>query len=103
LVNSLIAEYAWRWFVYRHCQVLWSQRWAILLVSAGFLQSIMFFLLVAYCNNLWLVLVGSIAVFMAGVVWAVCMRVYKSLLPSYLSHLAADLALQMASWHILLS
>jgi uncharacterized protein len=34
--------------------------------------------------------------------WAVCMRVYKSLLPSYLSHLAADLALQIASWYILL-
>jgi membrane protease YdiL (CAAX protease family) len=101
-INSLIEEYVWRWFVYRHCQVLWSPRWAILM-SAGFFTIHHVFLLVAYCDNLWLVLVGSIAVFMAGVVWAVCMRVYKSLLPSYLSHLAADLALQMASWHILLS
>jgi uncharacterized protein len=101
LVNSLIEEYVWRWFVFRHCQILWPQRSAILL-SAGFFTIHHVFLLLAYCDNLWLVLVGSIAVFIAGVLWAVCMRVYKSLLPSYLSHLAADLALQIASWYILL-
>jgi uncharacterized protein len=101
LVNSLIEEYVWRWFVLRHCQILWPQRWAILM-SAGFFTIHHVFLLLAYCDNLWLVLVGSIVVFIAGVLWAVCMRVYKSLLPSYLSHLAADLALQIASWHILL-
>jgi uncharacterized protein len=101
LVNSLIEEYVWRWFVLRHCQIIWPQRSAILL-SAGFFTIHHVFLLLAYCDNLWLVLVGSIAVFIAGVLWAVCMRVYKSLLPSYLSHLAADLALQIASWHILM-
>jgi uncharacterized protein len=101
LVNSFIEEYVWRWFVFGKCQVLWSKRWAVIF-SALFFTIHHIVLMVAYCDNLWLVLVGSIAVFIAGVLWAVCMRVYKSLLPSYLSHLAADLALQIASWHILL-
>jgi uncharacterized protein len=102
LVNSLIEEYVWRWFVLQHCEILWPKRWAVF-ISAGFFTIHHVFLLLAYCDNLWLVLVGSIAVFIAGVVWAISRQFYKSLAPSYLSHLAADLALQIASWHILMS
>jgi uncharacterized protein len=101
LVNSLIEEYVWRWFVYRHCQILWSKTWAIW-ISAGFFTIHHVILMVAYCDDWRLVSVGSIAVFIAGVLWARCAKIYNSLLPSYLSHLAADLALQIVSWHILL-
>jgi uncharacterized protein len=101
LVNSYIEEYVWRWFVDHHCQVLWPQRFAIV-ISAGFFTIHHVILMVAYCDNLWLVLVGTVAVFTAGVLWAICRQTYRSLWPSYLSHLAADLALQIASWHILL-
>jgi uncharacterized protein len=101
LVNSLIEEYVWRWFVYRHCARLWTQALAVW-ISAGFFTLHHIILLVAYCDDWRLVVLGSIAVFGAGVLWARCARVYRSLLPSYLSHLAADLALQIASWHILL-
>jgi uncharacterized protein len=102
LVNSMIEEYVWRWFVYRHCQSLWPQRWAIVM-SAAFFTIHHIILMVAYCDNWGLVLVGAIGVFIAGVLWAVCMRSYQSLWPSYLSHLAADLALQIVSWHLLMS
>jgi uncharacterized protein len=102
LVNSYIEEYVWRWFVDHHCRVLWPQRLAIV-VSAGFFTIHHVILMVAYCDNLWLVLLGSVAVFTAGVVWSISRQVYRSLWPSYLSHAAADLALQIASWHILLS
>ena len=101
LVNSFIEEYVWRWFVYHHCQILWSQTWAVWM-SAGFFTLHHIILLVAYCNDWRLVAVGSVAVFIAGVLWARCMRIYQSLLPSYVSHLAADLALQILSWQILL-
>jgi uncharacterized protein len=36
------------------------------------------------------------------VIWAKCFATYRSLLPGYLSHLAADLALQMISWQVLM-
>jgi uncharacterized protein len=102
LVNSFIEEYVWRGFVYRHCRVLWSPRWAIV-GSAFFFTIHHVILMVAYVDNALLVFVGAVAVFSAGVIWAICQQRYRSLLPCYLSHLAADLALQIASWHILLS
>jgi uncharacterized protein len=101
LVNSLIEEYVWRWFVYRHCARLWTQRQAVW-ISAGFFTLHHIILLVAYCDDWRLVVVGAMAVFVAGLLWARCAKIYRSLLPSYLSHLAADLALQIVSWHILL-
>lgn len=101
LVNSLIEEYVWRWFVYRHCAVLFTQSQAIWM-SAGFFTLHHIILMAAYGADWRLVAVGTLAVFIAGGLWARCMKAYRSLLPSYLSHLAADLALQIVSWHILL-
>jgi uncharacterized protein len=101
LVNSFIEEYVWRWFVYRHCMRLWPQALAVW-ICAGFFTLHHIILMVAYCDDWRLVVLGSVAVFTAGVLWARCAQVYRSLFPSYLSHLAADLALQIASWHILL-
>lgn len=101
LVNSLIEEYVWRWFVYRHCALLFTKSQAIW-ISAGFFTLHHIILMVAYCDDWRLVAVGAVAVFVAGGLWARCMKAYRSLLPSYLSHLAADLALQIVSWHVLL-
>jgi membrane protease YdiL (CAAX protease family) len=101
LINSFIEEYTWRGFVDRHCRIIWTNKLS-LVISAIFFTLHHIILLTAYCDDWRLVLVGSIAVFSAGVLWARCIRVYNSLLPSYLSHMAADLALQIISWHILL-
>ena len=101
LINSFIEEYVWRWFVNRHCQIVWSKAWAVW-ISAGFFTLHHIILLAAYCDDWRLVALGSVAVFIAGGLWARCMKIYKSLLPSYVSHLAADLALQIVSWQILL-
>jgi uncharacterized protein len=102
LVNSFVEEYVWRWFVDRHCRLIWSKQLSLVL-SATFFTLHHIILLIAYCDDWRLVVVGSIAVFIAGLLWARCIRLYDSLLPSYLSHMAADLALQIVSWHILLS
>jgi uncharacterized protein len=101
LVNSFIEEYVWRWFVYRHCELLWSKTRAVW-ISAGFFTLHHIILMIAYYDDWRLILFGSIAIFIAGVLWARCAKIYNSLVPSYLSHLAADLALQIASWHVLL-
>ncbi len=101
LINSFVEEYVWRWFVYRHCELLWSKKRAIW-ISAGFFTLHHTILMVAYCDDWRLIMIGSAAVFLAGVLWARCVKIYNSLLPSYISHVAADLALQIVSWHILL-
>jgi hypothetical protein len=82
--------------------LLWSKTRAVL-ICAGFFTLHHIILMIAYCDDWRLIYVGSIAVFIAGVLWARCAKIYNSLLPSYLSHLAADLALQIVSWHVLLS
>ena len=101
LINSFIEEYVWRWFVYHQCRVVWSKTWAVW-ICAGFFTLHHIILLAAYCDDWRLVAVGAVAVFIAGGLWARCMQIYQSLLPSYISHLAADLALQIVSWQILL-
>jgi len=101
LINSFIEEYVWRWFVYHHCELVWSKAWAVW-ISAGFFTLHHIILLAAYCDDWRLVAICSVAVFIAGGLWARYMKIYKSLLPSYVSHLLADLALQIVSWRILL-
>jgi uncharacterized protein len=101
LINSFIEEYVWRWFVFQKCELAVGKRVAAWL-SALFFTLHHVILLLAYCNDLKLVAIGSIAVFLAGVIWARCFAIYRSLLPCYISHLAADLALQIISWQILL-
>jgi uncharacterized protein len=101
LVNSFIEEYVWRWFVFQKCEVIAGKRVAVWL-SALFFTLHHVILLLVYCNDLKLVALGSIAVVVAGVVWARCFAIYRSLLPVYISHLAADLALQIISWQLLL-
>jgi uncharacterized protein len=101
LVNSFIEEYVWRWFVYQKCEVVWGEKMAVW-ISAAFFTLHHVILLVAYCNDLKLVAIGTLAVFCAGVIWARCFGVFRSVIPSYFSHLAADLALQIVSWHVLL-
>ncbi len=100
-VNSFVEEYVWRWFVFQKCEALVGKRVAIWL-SALFFTLHHVILLIAYCNDLNLVAIGSMAVFLAGVIWARCFAIDRSLLPCYISHLAADLALQLISWQVLL-
>ncbi|MCU0542408.1 MAG: CPBP family intramembrane metalloprotease [Oscillatoriaceae cyanobacterium Prado104] len=101
LINSLIEEFTWRWFVGNKCQILVPGTGAI------FLSSLLFaihhiFVLAAYSKG-WVVILGSLAVFTAGVIWSQCYLTYRSLWASYISHAIADLALGIIAWQILFS
>jgi uncharacterized protein len=102
LVNSFIEEYVWRWFVYQKCEQLVSKQLAVYL-SALFFTLHHIILLVAYTSDWRSIAIGTLAIFIAGVIWAKCFQIYRSLLPSYISHAAADFALQILSWYILLN
>jgi uncharacterized protein len=99
LVNAMVEEYFWRWFVYRRCEELFPVKLAIPL-------SALFFTLhhtigLAILTDWKLATLGSIGVFAAGVIWSACYRRYRSLWSNYFSHAMADLALHLATWHIL--
>ncbi|MEG3840688.1 type II CAAX endopeptidase family protein [Microcoleus sp. herbarium14] len=99
LVNSLIEEFTWRWFVCNKCQIIVPERKAIFLSSLFFtLHHI--FVIAAYSD--WpAVILGSLAVFAAGVIWSQSYLTYRSLWSSYISHAIADLALAIIGWQIL--
>ncbi len=100
LINSGIEEYVWRWFAFQKCEVLFGR--SAVWISAIFFTLHHIILMLAYCQDLRLIVSMTMVVFIAGVIWARCFAKYRSILPSYISHLAADLALQIISWHILL-
>ena len=101
LINSLIEEFIWRWFVYKKCEILIPGKAAIFL-SALFFTLHHTIVLAAYTN--WHgVILGSLAVFAAGAIWSWCYLTYRSLWASYISHAIADLALAIIAWRILFS
>ncbi|MFM9264269.1 CPBP family intramembrane glutamic endopeptidase [Tychonema sp. BBK16] len=101
LINSLIEEFIWRWFVYKKCEILIPGKAAIFL-SALFFTLHHIIVLAAYTD--WRgVILGSLAVFAAGAIWSWCYLTYRSLWASYISHAIADLALSIIAWRTLFS
>jgi hypothetical protein len=101
-LNPLIEEFIWRWFVYLKCKQLTSEIIAIFL-SAFLFTLHHIIILNTFASDIRLVILGSLGVFLGGVIWGFCYRNFKSLWCSYISHLFADLALVIIGWKILFS
>jgi len=91
LVNSILEEYVWRWFVVRQLQTLVSKIPAIL-CSALFFTLHHIVAMQIYLSPL-AVLVCSAGIFIGGAVWSLMYIRYKSILPGYLSHAIVDLSI----------
>ncbi|MGL5805284.1 MAG: CPBP family intramembrane glutamic endopeptidase [Xenococcaceae cyanobacterium] len=98
-INSLFEEYFWRWFVYRRCEDLSSDRTAVFLSAFSF--TIHHIIVLAAYVNWQVVIMGSLAVFFAGVIWSECYRRYRSIWIGYLSHAIACLSIYTVAWQIL--
>ncbi len=99
VVNSLLEEYVWRWFVYRKSEVLMGP-------AVGALATAVFFsthhALALYPQFGWgLTLLGSAGTFVGSLVWSWCYRRYGSLWPAYVSHVLADVAVFGVGWVVL--
>lgn len=99
-INSLIEEYVWRWFLCRKCEILFSQAGALYFSALCFtLHHII--ALTAYTGNWFIVVAGSLGVFIAGMIWSWCYLTYRSLWACYISHVLADSAIAIIGWHLL--
>jgi len=90
LVNSVLEEYVWRWFVVEKCKSLLPANAAIG-VSALCFTIHHIIAMQVYFNGL-LVSVASIGIFIGGVTWSACYNRYRSIWPGYLSHAIVDVA-----------
>ena len=79
LVNSVLEEYAWRWFVYEKCEALATPAIAVIL-TAFFFTLHHFIALQAYCS-LPLAAVCSLGVFLGGAAWSFMYMRYRSIWP----------------------
>jgi len=91
LVNSVLEEYVWRWFVVEQCTILFKPPLAIACAALFFTLHHVFALQV-YCG-LPAVIACSAGVFIGGLVWSWMYIRYRSIWPGYLSHALADLCI----------
>lgn len=91
LINSVLEEYVWRWFVVEQCERLVKP------VPAAIFASLFFTLhhvvaLQVYCGTA-AVVICSAGVFTGGLVWSMMYVKYRSVWPGYLSHAIVDLCI----------
>ena len=99
LVNSLLEEYVWRWFVFRKCEVL-LPGWAAVLASAVFFTVHHVVALRAQFG--WAATtLGSLGVLVGGLVWSWFYWRYRSIWPGYLCHAVVDVAVLGIGWRLL--
>lgn len=91
LVNSVLEEYVWRWFVYRKCEALVRPAVAVLLAAAFF--TLHHFIAIQVFCSLPVAAVCSLGVFLGGAIWSSMYMRYQSVWPGYLSHAIVDLAI----------
>jgi uncharacterized protein len=98
-INALIEEYFWRWFVFSRCEEIVPGRPAVLL--SAFFFTIHHTIGLAVFTDWRTTILGTLGVFVAGVIWSECYRRYRSVWGNYISHAIADMALHIATWQIL--
>lgn len=90
LVNSLVEEYVWRWFVFGQCERL-TNGFVAVLISAAFFTLHHFFALIAQAP-LGVTLLACLGVFIGGCAWSWCYLKFRSIWPGWVSHILVDLA-----------
>ena len=99
LVNSLLEEYVWRWFVFRKCEALIGG------VPAAFAAGLLFtvhHVFALKAQTTWeITALGSLGVFLAGTLWSWCYWRFRSIWPGYLRHALADVGIYIVGWMML--
>jgi membrane protease YdiL (CAAX protease family) len=99
LVNSLIEEYVYRWFMLRQLRALTAAP-AAAVISASIFTAHHVIAVSAYLGPLEIVLASS-GVFFGGLLWAWLYLRYRSVWSPWISHVFADAAVFVIGWHLL--
>ncbi len=99
LVNSLVEEYVYRWFVVRQSERLFPPAGAVLVSAAVF--TIHHVIAVSRYLSPFHTVLASTGVFVGGVIWAWLYMRYRSIWPGWISHILADVAVFGVGWWLL--
>ncbi len=99
LINSLMEEYVYRWFILRQCGRLMPAAAALpvsaLIFTAHHVIALQVFLDPALAT------LASVGVFIGGALWSWCYLRYGSIWPGWLSHVAADSVIFALGWFLI--
>lgn len=97
-VNSVLEEYAFRWFVFTRARALMPAGWAVV-VSAAIFAAHHVIVLRAFVP--WdITFVGTAGVFVGGAAWSWCYHRYASIWPGAVSHAIVDVAILAVGWQV---
>ncbi len=99
LVNSLIEEYVWRWFVFTKFKVLFGAKPAIVL--SAFFFTVHHVVILWGLGSVWILFLGVVGLFVGGIIWGWLYNKYNSIWPGWICHVAADTAIMWIGWWIL--
>jgi len=104
LLNSLIEEIVWRWFVFRQWSTVLDRvlggRALAVLASAACFTAHHSLALAAQAGPV-LVVTGSLAVLAAAAAWSWLLPRYRSVWVPWVAHVLADLPIFVIGWHLL--
>ena len=90
LVNSLIEEYVYRWFVLRQCEAMLPP--AVAVIAAAAIFTLHHVIALNQYLEPGFTALSSAGVFVGGIVWAALYYRYRSIWPGWISHALADIA-----------
>jgi len=99
LLNSLMEEIFYRWFVLVQCRRLLPPAWAVVASASIFTVHHVVALQVYLSPGL--TALASAGVLTGGLMWAWCYHRYRSIWPGWVSHVLADVAVFAIGWHLL--
>ncbi len=89
-INSALEEYVFRFFFYQQAEKVWRKPIAIAMVALFF--TIHHTLALAAYVPWWQNVLASLGVFIGSVMWSWLYAHYKTIIPAYICHVFADIA-----------
>lgn len=106
LVNSLLEEYVWRWFVFRKSEVVLTKvlgsggKYAAVFASALFFT--LHHIVALRVQFHWdVTILASLGVFIGGAIWSGFYLKYRSIWPGYVAHVLADIPIFIIGWWLI--
>ncbi len=99
LINSVLEEYVWRWFVVKQCEVICKRNVAIISSTAFF--TLHHILAIQIYFGTAAVVICSLGIFVGGTIWSAMYIKYRSVWPGYLSHGIVDLCIFTIGWFMI--